>query len=294
MKISHVAIASLLALLLSTGLGGCPSSSTTTTGDETTDGTTDTTDSTTLTAVEQDAVTTAVTANESLGQAVNTTQSTTGGDDESSLEIPTGTQTRNFGLCPEVSMKLANDGLVTFDMTIDFGDGCAPADSPNFTCSGYATGTFSQQAKSLNVTFSNISCNEATLEGDVNATYDVNNLDVALSGDWDLTYTDSVGSVLTDGNGTGSYSGSTLTTTVETFTGTISDTVYSWNATIDNVKMSYATYGNGIPFSGQTSVSGDGIRTTIVRFSANSPTTGIVEVSIDGGAHFFEVNLYAL
>ena len=60
---------------------------------------------------------------------------------------------------------------------------------------------------------------------------------------------------------------------------------------MSNVKMSYATYGVGIPFSGETTVSGDGIRTMIVRFNENSPSTGVVEVSIDGSP-FVEVPLY--
>ena len=288
--ITSICIMSMLGLALLTWMGGCPQDATT--------NTTGTTDTSSLTAGEEDAAQAAAQAGQSLAEAVNVTKTATDDDDDQGSfdipDIPTGSQSITFGQCPEVELEVTNDGLLTFDMSIDFGTtGCTPYGWDDYICTGSASGTFDQSEQNLSVTFESISCNEATLTGTADVNYDIDGQAIDLDGDWDLTYVDDIGTIQTDGNGEGGYNASTYVTTITSFEGDVTDTVSTWSTIMLGIHASYPTYGSYIPYSGTMTVSGPDIRTMTVRFNEDSPTTGVVEVSI-GGAPYFNVNLYSL
>lgn len=284
---SHLLLTVALCLGIGLWLGACPGAPT---ADDLT-GTSDTT-GTSLTSAEQDSLDAVTSSSKSLAEAVNTAQSPTGGGSESASDIPSVTQTQTFGVCPQVTLTTTNDGLLTFNMTVSFGTGCHPLGDENYTCSGQASGSFDQRQKNMNMTFENISCQSATLTGDVNVNYDRSATQVDVDGDWDLTYVDSYGTILTDGSGSGNYHLTQYVTTVDTFTGTVTDGTSAYQSTVTGIKISFPTYGVFMPYAGEIAVSGTGIRSYVVRFNENSPSTGIVEVSIAGGP-YFQVPLYA-
>lgn len=279
---------SIIAITLCAG--GCPG----TAGTSGTNGTSD--DSTSLTTTEQTAAKASADAAEALAQAFNTTQSPTGAEvaeNQSSLEIPLGTKSLHFGSCPAVSMTASNDGTISFGMTVDFGSGCAPYGTEGYTCSGSASGTFSQRNKSINLTFQNISCAGDELTGSVDATYDRTSTTVTLTGTWSLTATDAAGSVSTAGTGNGDYNLSNYTTTIDAYTGTLTIDTGSFTTTMTGIKMSFPTYSAYMPYAGTITLSGNNIRTFVVTFTENSPSTGVVQVSING-APAISVDLYSL
>ena len=268
-------------------VGGCPQDGTDNTGG---------TDNTSLTAAEKDALVTGSQSCQSLGNAAGVTKSSAQ-DDNSSFDVPSipnNATTYTFGNCPEVTMSVDNLSSLTFELDVDFGNGCSPyVTQEDYDCTGSASGTFSQAAKNINLTFNEISCGYATLDGGVDVNYDVSGQVITLDGAWDLDYEDDIGPIQTDGEGTASYDAENLITTFSIFNGTITDTQVTWTMGLSGIKMSYPTYGNYIPYAGEATVSGTEIRTFKVKFDEDSPTTGIVQVSIAGGA-YFDVDLYAL
>lgn len=273
----------LLALTAAIWMGGCPSG---------TSGTT--TDPNTLTDAEKNAATTAARAVESLAQATGTAQSTTNDpNDQSAFTIPTGVTERTFGNCPEVAFTLSNDDLLTFNLTIDFGTGCTPVYLPEYACAGAASGTFDQRNQNIQMTFNTITCGVATLTGDVNLDYERDASKVALDGAWDLTYVDSVGTVVTDGNGNCEYDRTAYITTIPSFTGTITAESKVWSATCTGIVTSFYNNSVFMPYAGQVTLTGPDIRDITIKFDEDSPTTGVVQVSVGGGP-FFAVGLYSL
>lgn len=283
-----VCMASLLCISLLLPTGGCPQESATDAG----------TDTASLTSTEEDAAEAAAQASQSLAEALNVSKAASEDDEDQASfdvpEIPSGSLSTTFGTCPEVELEAASDGLLTFDLTIDFGTtGCTPYGYDDYTCTGSASGSFDQQEQNIDLTFESISCNDETLTGTVDATYDIDGQAFSLDGDWDLTYVNDTGTAATEGDGDCSYNASTYVTTITSFDGTVTDTVYTWNAIMTGINVSFVTYGNYIPYSGSMTLSGTTIRTMTVRFDEDSPTTGIVEVSING-APYFEVDIYNL
>jgi hypothetical protein len=279
-RVANVRTAVMFACGSVLWLGGCPVR----TGDS---------QSTELTGTEQDGVAAAAKASESLAQAINTAKNTAEtGENQSACHVPTPTSSQEltFGSCPEVTMAVAQEEP-NFSVTLDFGDdGCNPGGLSELTCAGSATGTYDQQAGTLAVSFDGVNCNDTSLDGDIDVSFDIDGYTVSLDGDWDLTYVEGDDTVLTDGGGEGSYDATTKVTTISSFEGTVSDGTNSWNATLSNIQISYATYENLIPFAGEATISDSGGRTITVRFDADSPATGVVEVSVNGSP-FFEVDL---
>ena len=74
------------------------------------------------------------------------------------------------------------------------------------------------------------------------------------------------------------------------FNGSITDGTHAYAAELSGIVTSYATHGNTIPAAGRLMLSGTSIRTTIIEFAEESPATGKVQVSVDGGP-FFEWTL---
>lgn len=286
-------VAAGLCVSLAAWLGGCPGSQGTTPEGTGGTGTSDDTQAATLTTAEKDAVMAGAKSAESLAQAVATAQSPTGAEEEgeSSYDLPEFDRTLDFGVCPRVALTATSDGMLTFDMTVDFGDGCQPYGTTEFTCSGSASGLFDQAEKKLNMTFENISCEAAKLTGAVDVVYERLASAVNVEGTFDLTYVDDLGTILTNGTGNGSYDLTEYVTTIADFEGVVNgeDT---YDTTLTDVKMCYPTYQRFMPFAGELQVAGSTIRTCIVRFAEESPRTGLVQVSI-GGSPFVSVNLYA-
>ena len=187
-------------------------------------------------------------------------------------------------------------------LTVDFGEQPCTAlvvEEEDFTlvCSGNATGTFSLAEGSIGLVFDNISCNEQALDGTVDLSYELYYPGVALDGAWDLTWYPGDEAIGTEGNGKGAYepavSGCCDVTSIEEFTGNITYEGYEWSTSIEDLLISLETYCSFIPYGGSITLDGPDIRTITITFTENSPTTGEVAISIDGGRSF-TVSLYEL
>ncbi len=282
-------------LALSLLVAGCPAEQTPsgTTGTDD-DGTT--TDS--LTSTEQDAVQAGLDAGTALTTSFQATQSpmSTEEDDQSSFalpdEIPVGSVEYNFGTCPNVDLAANNEGVLYFDITIDFGTtGCNPIWDTEHTYAGSASGTFSQAQQEIDLTFTDYSIDDYTIDGSIEAEYDRTTTEVSLEGAWDITTTADGVQLDTSGNGSGTYDTENYVTTITTFTGSVTDDVFDFTVSMTGVKMSFATYDRFMPYAGTLQLAGQDIRTISVRFDEDSPTTGVVEVSI-GGSPYVEYNVY--
>jgi len=279
----------LLAIATVALVGGCPTT-------PNTDGTD--TDTSQLSAAEADAVIASLSSAETFVSTTAAATSTTNIEDvdqqaQSSATVPVTTNSDGdvvFGNCPQVTINADSSTATSSTIGVDFGDGCNPAGNASFACAGTAMGTISVLTRSLSLSFDDFTCGMATISGEVDLDYERGTDTVQLSGSWDLRYTAEGTDVTTDGAGTVSYSPEDDAATVNTFTGTITDGTTDYAATLTNVQVSYTTNQNFIPFAGEAGLSGDDIRTLNVRFNSETPTTHVVEISING-SEFFEVDL---
>lgn len=279
----------VLALVATLLLVGCLSGSGNTTGGL---GTDPNAAGIVLTAAEQQAITVGVASTESLALATQVTQTATGDEDGSSSEqvipgiSPVGSVNREFGTCPRVSLVVANDTLLVFNLTIDFGVGCQPAFAEEYLYTGSATGTYNRAQKTIRLSFDDFTSNNDGLDGTVNASYDRGQSTVVLDGAWDLTGTSpEYGTLQTAGQGRGAYNLDTYTTTIEEFIGTLTDPDAEYEVTMTEILISFPTYERYIPYGGEMAMSGDDIRDITLRFSTKSPTEGIIEVKIGDGPY---------
>lgn len=267
-------------------IGGCPT------------GTMDTTDATTgddqtLTSAEQAAMTSALTGVEAISNAANASQASTaaGDDQQSGQSAGTGPGTIEFGTCPVVTASSSNilTGSGQFSLTLDFGDGCDLGD-PNYVVSGTASGSLDRADNSLSVDFNTLSLTHggtsASLDGTLDGTYARDLNSVQVDGQWDLSYESGNGTTSTDGTGTVIYDRNDQATTIESFDGTISNGQTSYNVEADGLIISFYDNGNFIPSAGTLTISGSDIRTLAITFNADSPQTGEVTISINGGPAF--------
>ncbi|MCG3126097.1 MAG: hypothetical protein CHACPFDD_00926 [Phycisphaerae bacterium] len=274
-------VRTLLVLIALATLAGCPQGQTPDlTGNSGTSG---------LSADEQDAVAGALAGIEALVNGVSASQGVPSAvSGETSATIPTDIA---IGTCPEVTLSASGQGALVFTAVIDFGDGCTPYGDSDYTCSGSATGTFDSLAQSVDVTFDGLECNGAELDGDAGLTYEIGQSQVALVGDFDLTFRDSGGTVEASGDGSIDHvGGDAPVTTFNEFAGTVTADNQSWTLGVENLPVSYATYGNFVPFGGNITLSASSIRTIVIRFNEDSPVDGSIEVSI-GGGEFTETTL---
>jgi hypothetical protein len=198
-----------------------------------------------------------------------------------------------FGTCPVVSTTISLEEQITADMTIDFGEGCSPYDVDWFICSGSATGTFRQADRKIELSFDALGCGEQTINGASSVVYNLTNTIVAVAGSWDLDYVFNDTSYGTAGAGSGQYDRDARQATITTFGGTVSDASGSWAVQVDEVVISLANNATLLPSSGEVTLSGDDIRTIIVRFDENTPVTGEIQVSLDGN-DFVTVDLLTM
>jgi hypothetical protein len=101
-----------------------------------------------------------------------------------------------------------------------------------------------------------------------------------------LSYGNGGGAFGVTGNGTVSYHPAATAATVSSFTGTISAADESWTAAMSDLLVSFRTGDGLIPSAGEITVTGEDIRSITIRFDPDSPTTGIVRISLDGGPFF--------
>lgn len=270
-------------------MAGCPTTTTNTgTG----------TSNNQLTDAEAAAVIATLSTTGSLASTTTTATNTTNIEDvdqetQSAAAIQVTTNSDGdivFGTCPEVTIQADQSTATSSSIFVDFGDGCAPLGDDSLQCSGSASGTVSVVTRDLSLNFQQFTCGTAEITGDIDLGYQRGTNSVEFDGSWQLAYSDSTTDVDTDGAGTVEYNADDDQTTISTFTGTISDGTYEYGATLTDIEVSYTTYQNFIPFGGEAALSGDDIRTLNVRFNTNSPTTHVVEVSINGSA-YFEVDL---
>jgi len=277
-RFRHVLSVLSIPLLVVTLLGGCPQAPVPTSGPADAARVTD------LTAGETAAVAAAARAAESLSQTAGTAQAIARADELPLRQAKAfAAKPMTFGSCPAVTLTMGEQDPLVYDLTLDFGTGCAPFANSDYTCSGTATGSLDPDAKRVTLQFADLTCNEKTLTGSVGVTYERTDTGIGLAGSWNVSYTDGAGSLGVAGNGTVSYDPAATATTVSSFAGTISAAGESWTAAMSDVLVSFRTGGSLIPSAGEITLTGENIRSITIRFDPASPTTGIVRVSLDSG-----------
>jgi len=227
-----------------------------------------------------DEIETAAQSAASLAQAGGTTQNISGGgSDSAGLTVFNAGTT---GTCPEVEISLSNISGLEFSVSLDFGDGCAVLGSDDHVCSGSAAGSISQLNQSVEMSFDELQCTGGSLNGEVAATFDITAEEVELDGEWNLSASQDSASWTTDGDGTVVYDRAGGFTTITSFTGSIGNGATSWSATFTDVVISYQNNANLIPNAGTIVISGSDIPEITLQFDSDSPSTGEVEVSING------------
>jgi len=187
--------------------------------------------------------------------------------------------------CPQLRGTLGDVGLLQVDVTMDFGTGCSPVWAADTTCAGTATASFNQEGAVLEVSFDSLTCDARAVAGQIQVAYAGQDLTPALEGEWDLVMDDAEESVATFGLGEVSYRLRELVFAIADFVGTVTAGDDTWNLTVADVQISYDQYGSYVPYQGEVTISGPDIRTISIRFSEDSPVSGAVGVSFDGGPY---------
>jgi hypothetical protein len=230
---------------------------------------------TTLTSSDQDAIAAAVAAFESATNTVNTTQNVAQEEEQTALD--TG--------CPTVEFSASNTGGLNLAVSVDFGDSCTPSTGFD-TCGGTASGTLSALTQTLTLNFESLNCDSKSLNGVVEFGFATTESSVSVTGDWDIAYTEGESTVGLDATGEATFDFTQLSTTFVSLTGVIDDNGDQYACEASNVVTSYFNNDNFIPESGEIALSGNGIKNMTVIFDADSPSTGTVQVSINGGEPF--------
>lgn len=187
--------------------------------------------------------------------------------------------------CPQLRGTLGAEGLLQVDLTMDFGAGCVPVWAGATTCAGAASASFSQAGSVLEVSFDSLTCGGRAVAGDITVAYAGEDFTPALEGEWNLVVDDEEESVATSGLGSVSYQLRELVFAIADFEGTVTIGGDTWNLTVSDVQISYDQYGSYVPYQGEVTISGPDIRTISIRFSEDSPVSGAVEVSFEGGPY---------
>jgi hypothetical protein len=257
---------------------GCPAPDTTVPGN------------TALSQTEGDATQAAVNSAESVAQAVAPLPTIAVNTIAPPNAQPNNGQT--FGDCPATTLSPGNDpqNLFTFNLSSDFGaDGCEPEGPGSFRCSGVLVGTLAFISKTVTFTFGGLTCAGRELQGTAVLTYGLASAtQVTADGTLDMDATDANGKTEIDGAVESTYDTTADTTTIDSFEGVVSDGSTQRNCSMTACVVNFKVNQNFIPLSGTMVLTGD--RTVTITFDANSPVTGVVQVSIDGGAAF-AVNL---
>ena len=233
-----------------------------------------------LTQAQSDAVEAGVQAAASLAQAVGTSQNGAG----NATDAGRMAAELSAGSCPQVTTA-TTEGQQGLAVALDFGEGCAPYGTTGYTCSGSADGELDLTGRTLSLTFEAIGCNTYSLDGSVALAWDRSVDEVELDGDWDLSWTADDATYGTDGAGVCRYDLDALATTVDTFTGSVTDATTTYSCDLTDVVISLVNNETLIPSSGTVTLTNDQVGALSIRFDEDSPSTGEVEVSINGGPY---------
>ena len=236
---------------------------------------------TTLSGFDQDAIAAGLQSIESATSSINTTQYVT--EQEQSTARDTN--------CPTVDLAASTTGGFNLSVGVDFGtEECTPPFGGEY-CKGSASGTISALTSTLALNFEALQCDGKSLDGTVEFGYEQTADNVSVTGDWDITYAEGDSTVALNATGEATFTFVDLSTTFVSLNGVIDDNGKEYSCEWSNIVTSVFDNDNYIPQAGEMNISGNGIKTMTVRFNAGSPSTGDVEVSINGGA-FFVYNLF--
>lgn len=242
-----------------------------------------------LTSEQEEAIVAALAALEGVTSASQAAQSAAQSENEDTAKLRRQTRLEfTFGVCPEVTVG-RRDGDTPPSLLIDFGAGCSPVWAPDLACSGSMSGSIDLQERELSLGFANLTCGVAVTDGSLSYGWSLSQDEVALTGDSDITITESgEPDFRYDASGALVYTFATTTTTVNTYSGLLSYGNDEWTLDLTETPVSYAIYDNFVPFGGDALLTapGFGDNTVQVFFDANSPITGIVQVSVNGGPLF--------
>jgi hypothetical protein len=234
-----------------------------------------------LTEAQAQAVGASAEAASVLAQAAFAAQGGTAESGDSSQGVP-GDVT--FGVCPEITLSVAS--LYEFEVLVDFDPGCEPVEVEGYACSGNASGTINRTAGTFDLTFNDLRCNGSSIGGSADLTYSRGPDQVTLSGSWNLAAArDDAATFFTSGLGACAYHLDTQVLTVSSFTGTVSYGNSEYACTMENITIAYAENLSLVPSSGTITLSTDGVGTVTIVVNENSPTTGEVQVSINGSPY---------
>lgn len=191
--------------------------------------------------------------------------------------------------CPTIEGGVDGEGQQA-NVSLDFGSGCTPDLYPNVTFSGMLTGTISLAPLTLNLSIEGFSTGDETINGEIELSFESANGGLAFTADAILESSDGSSLVL-----------DTLSWTLETATGLVrvsgvgtgedpAGAVYQLEL-VDLVADGQQN-GNFIPQEGSVALTlpnddaifGPDSTTIVVRFGAQTPSNGIVFVSVNGAA----------
>jgi hypothetical protein len=245
----------------------------------------------TLTAEQEQAIAAALTSVEGLvASSQNARVTTDAEEEEQAARANQDLRARDFefGVCPVVRVT-DGEGENPPSLTLDFGMGCTPEWAPGVICSGAITGTISLAQREMSLIFTDHTCGDFGIDGSATYGWRLQTGQVSLTGDTDITTTDAGQDPFRyDANGSLTYTSADLTTTIEEYDGFMSYDNEEWGLLLANTPVSYPTYSNYVPFDGSATVTASEGSDNVVTvyFDPNSPVTGMVEVSINGGPRF--------
>lgn len=248
---------------------------------------------TTLTSVEQDAVKSASFTAGALAQAARASQNLV--QNGTTSNQPTVGNPLVVGTCPTITLTADPTGRegIPFGALVDFGMGCTPAALPGVTVAGSASGFFSPSARTITLSFNNLTRNTEMLSGGIQVAYTPSAVGIDLVGSFDLNWTTRGATTMASGQADLGYDRTTERVVITSFSGDITGSEGTYTVDFASVTVNLMNTGTLIPHSGTITVSGSNIRDLMIRFNTGSPSTGEVEVSIANGP-FFTVNLFQI
>lgn len=187
-----------------------------------------------------------------------------------------------FGTCPMVTLAMSESDAPQALVTADFGNGCEVSGLDGLMCSGSASGTLGSAPNTLALSFESFGCDDRTVTGSSTQTWSRGAGDIVFDGMWNLSIAQPDAPLVTlNGGGTLTFDASAGQSTITDFSGTFTRGAMSWNLSTSSLAVSYVDNANLIPSSGSLTIEGTQVGTIVVTFSSESPSTGIVQISVD-------------
>ncbi len=195
--------------------------------------------------------------------------------------------------CPTLTLS-PTDQAGAFNVSLDFAEGCPVPGQSGLSCSGSVTGEVNFTDSHLTFNFNTLSCGDSpVLEGNIDVDYVVAEPAIDFTGTWDISATTDDRVTRIVGPGTVSYDTSSNIVTIDQFSGQLTRDSTTSNITVDGVQIPLTDNPSLIPNAGTIQLNGGLLRQMTIRFNADSPSTGTVDVSIFG-LIFFPVQLSGL